>query len=266
MKHLLSDLSKRALISDEQAALIVGQAAESRETEIRLLLRQGLVDQQVLATELGRVFDLPIATRWPSQRVLPDAISLRFMRERHVLPSSIKGDKLSVVVSDPSDEATLNALRLASGTQLRATAEALRTGGFNAIKQDERPGTNPDRDGYSRRAGSLGITQEMPFTHLVMQSYHIGLADGPVEVHKVTVARQLLREFKPSESQFPSYHLHTRREAAGGRRCLLASSSPKMTHASSTMRPVMSSTNSDTRNSSKNLRVSASDSPRLPAS
>jgi len=62
--------------------------------------------------------------------------------------------------------------------------------------------------------GSLGITQEMPFTHLVMQSYHIGLADGPVEVHKVTVARQLLREFKPSETQFPIYHLHARREAA----------------------------------------------------
>jgi vitamin B12 transporter len=52
-------------------------------------------------------------------------------------------------------------LRLASGTQLRATAEALRTGGFNAIKQEERPGTNPDRDGYSRRASSLGITQEI---------------------------------------------------------------------------------------------------------
>jgi acyl-CoA dehydrogenase len=62
--------------------------------------------------------------------------------------------------------------------------------------------------------GSLGITQEMPFTHWVMQSFHIGLADGPVEVHKVTVAKQLLREFKPSQTQFPSYHLHTRREAA----------------------------------------------------
>ena len=66
MKHLLSDLSKRALISNEQAADIVGQAATGRETEIRLLLRQGLVDQQVLATELGRVFDLPIATSWPT--------------------------------------------------------------------------------------------------------------------------------------------------------------------------------------------------------
>jgi general secretion pathway protein E len=118
VKHLLSDLSKRALISNEQAADIVGQAATSRETEIRLLLRQGLVDQQVLATELGRVFDLPVATRWPSARVLPDAISLRFMRERHVLPVAVEGDRLSVIVSDPSDEASLAALRLASGLEL----------------------------------------------------------------------------------------------------------------------------------------------------
>lgn len=118
MKHLLSDLSKRALISQEQAAQILGQAADGRDTEIRLLLRLGIVDQQVLATELGRVFDLPVATTWPSERVLPDAISLRFMRERHVLPVAVKGDTLSVIVSDPSDEATLNALRLASGMDL----------------------------------------------------------------------------------------------------------------------------------------------------
>ncbi|MCA3561113.1 MAG: type II/IV secretion system protein [Aestuariivirga sp.] len=118
MKHLLSDLSKRALISDEQAARILGEAADGRDTAIRLLLRHGLVDQQVLATELGRVFDLPVARTWPSERVLPEAISLRFMRERHVLPAAAGGGRLSVIVSDPSDEATLNALRLASGLDL----------------------------------------------------------------------------------------------------------------------------------------------------
>ncbi|MCA3554447.1 GspE/PulE family protein [Aestuariivirga sp.] len=118
MKHLLSDLSKRALISDEQAARILGEAADGRNTEIRLLLRHGLVDQQVLATELGRVFDLPLARSWPGGRVLPEAISLRFMRERHVLPAAVDGGRLSVIVSDPSDEATLAALRLASGLDL----------------------------------------------------------------------------------------------------------------------------------------------------
>ena len=154
MKHLLSDLSRRALISDEQAALIVGQAAEGRDTEVRLLLRQGLVDQQVLATELGRVFDLPIATRWPSERVLPDAISLRFMRERHVLPVSVQADTLAVIVSDPSDEATLAALRLASGrdlslslgtdNQILSAIERLDEGRADAGQASESFGTDDD--------------------------------------------------------------------------------------------------------------------------
>ncbi|HSV45002.1 MAG TPA: TonB-dependent receptor [Ramlibacter sp.] len=52
-------------------------------------------------------------------------------------------------------------VRLNSGTQLRATAEVLENKGFNSIKQEERPGTNPDRDGYNRRAASLGVAQEL---------------------------------------------------------------------------------------------------------
>jgi vitamin B12 transporter len=53
------------------------------------------------------------------------------------------------------------AARLASGTRLQASVESLHDGGFNAIKQEERPKTNPDRDGYSRRAASFGLVQEL---------------------------------------------------------------------------------------------------------
>ena len=42
----------------------------------------------------------------------------------------------------------------------------------------------------------------------------MGLADGPTEVHKVTLARQLLKDYKPAEGLFPSGHLLARREAA----------------------------------------------------
>ena len=52
-------------------------------------------------------------------------------------------------------------VKLASGTGLRATVEGLRDGGFNAIRQEERPGTDPDRDGYRRHAASIGLTQEV---------------------------------------------------------------------------------------------------------
>ncbi|HEV2244209.1 MAG TPA: hypothetical protein VGR98_24425 [Streptosporangiaceae bacterium] len=39
-------------------------------------------------------------------------------------------------------------------------------------------------------------------------------ADGPTEVHKMTVARELLRDMKPAESAFPSEHVPARRAAA----------------------------------------------------
>jgi acyl-CoA dehydrogenase len=62
--------------------------------------------------------------------------------------------------------------------------------------------------------GSLGATTEMPFVEQVIQSFHMGLADGPTEVHKVTVARQVLREYRASDDLFPSEHLPKLREAA----------------------------------------------------
>lgn len=55
--------------------------------------------------------------------------------------------------------------------------------------------------------GSLGLSDEMPFMHWVTESYFLALADGPTEVHKVTVAKQVLRDYQPSEELFPAYHL-----------------------------------------------------------
>ena len=62
--------------------------------------------------------------------------------------------------------------------------------------------------------GSLGLSTEMPFAAGVLDSFHMGLADGPTEVHKVTVARQVLRQYGPGDEQFPDYHLIRREEAA----------------------------------------------------
>jgi acyl-CoA dehydrogenase len=62
--------------------------------------------------------------------------------------------------------------------------------------------------------GSLGVTPEMPFTEQVIESFHMGLADGPTEVHKVTVARQVLRDYRGTNGLFPTQHGPARREAA----------------------------------------------------
>jgi acyl-CoA dehydrogenase len=53
--------------------------------------------------------------------------------------------------------------------------------------------------------GSLGITDQMPFTGWVMNSFMLGLADGPTEVHKITVAREVLKNYQPAADPFPDY-------------------------------------------------------------
>ncbi len=62
--------------------------------------------------------------------------------------------------------------------------------------------------------GSLGVSSEMPFSAMLIESFHMGLADGPTEVHKVTVARQVLSEYTPTEGLFPTRHIPRLREEA----------------------------------------------------
>ena len=53
--------------------------------------------------------------------------------------------------------------------------------------------------------GSLGISTELPFGTYVMESFHMGLADGATEVHKINLAKGLLRGYQPDEDLFPPY-------------------------------------------------------------
>ena len=62
--------------------------------------------------------------------------------------------------------------------------------------------------------GALGVSNEMPFHRMMLGASVLGLADGPTEVHKVTVARQVLRDHRPSDDLWPTRHLPKLRAAA----------------------------------------------------
>jgi acyl-CoA dehydrogenase len=62
--------------------------------------------------------------------------------------------------------------------------------------------------------GALGVSNEMPFHQMLLGASIMGLADGPTEVHKVTVARQVLRDHRPSDDIWPTEHLPRRVAAA----------------------------------------------------
>ena len=62
--------------------------------------------------------------------------------------------------------------------------------------------------------GALGVTNEMPLFGMVHAAAVMGLADGPTEVHKVTVARQVLREHKATDGRWPTAWIPGKIDAA----------------------------------------------------
>ena len=65
--------------------------------------------------------------------------------------------------------------------------------------------------------GSLGVSHEMPFGAMVLESFHMGLADGATEVHKVTLAREVLAGYAASPDLFPTAHIPRLRADARAR-------------------------------------------------
>lgn len=55
--------------------------------------------------------------------------------------------------------------------------------------------------------GALGISNEMLFGEYLMWGYALGLADGPSEVHQMTVAKEILGATAAATGPFPTAHV-----------------------------------------------------------
>ena len=62
--------------------------------------------------------------------------------------------------------------------------------------------------------GSLGYSADMPLEEMYRTARGARFYDGPDEVHRVSVARQVLTGYKAPQGMWPSEHVPTRREAA----------------------------------------------------
>ncbi|HEY1698155.1 MAG TPA: acyl-CoA dehydrogenase family protein [Trebonia sp.] len=62
--------------------------------------------------------------------------------------------------------------------------------------------------------GALGTTYDLPLTRMFASGLMLALADGPTEVHQTTVAKQVLRGYKPADGRWPSEYLPDRQAAA----------------------------------------------------
>jgi hypothetical protein len=62
--------------------------------------------------------------------------------------------------------------------------------------------------------GSLGTTDLTPLQAMYAGAPTMGIADGVDEVHKATVARNVLKQYRPHEGYFPTEYFPYKREKA----------------------------------------------------
>jgi acyl-CoA dehydrogenase len=62
--------------------------------------------------------------------------------------------------------------------------------------------------------GALGYSSDLPLEEMYRHARAARLYDGPDEVHRVSVARQVLGGYQAPKGIWPTDHIPTRREAA----------------------------------------------------
>src|SRR2546428_13459070 len=62
--------------------------------------------------------------------------------------------------------------------------------------------------------GSLGFSADLPLEEMYRHARAARIYDGPDEVHRVSVARQILAGYQAPNGMWPREHIPTRREAA----------------------------------------------------
>ncbi|HLR87574.1 MAG TPA: type II secretion system ATPase GspE [Wenzhouxiangella sp.] len=87
---------------------------------LTLLVRLGLVSERDLARSQSELLDIPMLVEgeYPEEAPQIDAISVRYMKQRHIVPVRIDDSSIEVVMADPLDQFALRALGMATDRQV----------------------------------------------------------------------------------------------------------------------------------------------------
>ncbi|MDZ7791281.1 MAG: type II secretion system ATPase GspE [Xanthomonadales bacterium] len=88
---------------------------------LTLLVRLGLVSERDLARAQSELLEIPMVSEkdYPEKAPQLDSISVRYMKQQHLVPIRVDDDTLDVVMADPCDEFALRALAMATGREVK---------------------------------------------------------------------------------------------------------------------------------------------------
>ncbi|HET8818755.1 MAG TPA: ATPase, T2SS/T4P/T4SS family, partial [Xanthomonadaceae bacterium] len=131
-ERIVAALVARGRLKEADLARARRLQAETGGSLLGLLARLGLVSERDHAEACATVLDLPLASAKDLPELPPElspdgpVLSLKFMKQFHVVPIADSGDAIDVLVADPQDAYALDAVRLATGRDVRPSV-ALRS-------------------------------------------------------------------------------------------------------------------------------------------
>ncbi|MEE4637864.1 MAG: type II secretion system ATPase GspE [Wenzhouxiangella sp.] len=89
---------------------------------LTLLVRLGLVSERDLARAQSELLDIPMVSdkEYPEGAPEIDDISVRYMKQQHLVPIRVDDHSIEVVMADPQDDFALKALKMATGRDVQA--------------------------------------------------------------------------------------------------------------------------------------------------
>ena len=120
--QITSYLVEKGLIHKEdlEKALPPNQPGEEVSLEERLV-HFGLLTEEKYRSALEQFFGVPFATQndFPREPVLVNTLSIQFMKESKFVPARLNDKELTVIMSNPLDFYTIDAIRLAAQRDIR---------------------------------------------------------------------------------------------------------------------------------------------------
>ena len=118
----ISFLIEKGLIHQEDLEKIVSSNGAPKDISIEeLLLTSGLLTENKLQSSLKEFYGVPLASKddFPQEPVLVNHLSIQFMKESKFIPARLMNNELTVVMNNPLDSYTIDAIRLATGCDVR---------------------------------------------------------------------------------------------------------------------------------------------------
>ncbi len=115
----------RLMIEQERLRESDLQRAQSYQEQhggnlLTLLVRLGLVSERDLARAQSELLDIELVTDkdYPETGPQIDSISVRYMKQQHLVPVSATDEEVGVVMADPTNQFALRAIEMATGRRV----------------------------------------------------------------------------------------------------------------------------------------------------